>query len=125
MTDTEQALSAAGDALKALAYGPGKVAADTLSQAFDGAGARIESALSRAARSGELDFQRMAEAVLGDLARIAAEALILSGNRAQGAAGVNLTLNFPNGADRREAAASGQVIAATLARLAASGGRFL
>lgn len=125
MIETDSEFAAAADALKALADGPGRAAADTLVQVFDNAGARIEGALSQAARSGELDFQRMAESVLGDLARIAAEALILSGRGASSGQGVNMTLNFAQGADRREAAASGQVIATTLARLAVSGGRFL
>lgn len=47
-----------------------------MAEAFERAGARIETALGRAARSGELDFRRMTDAILQDLARLAAERVL-------------------------------------------------
>ena len=69
MNEFEQELGAAGDALRALSDGPGREAAEALSAAFDGAGQRIEAALGQAARSGELDFRRMADGIIRELAR--------------------------------------------------------
>jgi phage-related minor tail protein len=66
----------AGDALWALADGPGREASEALSQAFERAGSSIESALSRAARTGELSFSAMADAVLRDLSRLATERFV-------------------------------------------------
>ena len=66
----------AGAALEALANGPAQQAADTMSEAFDRAGRSIESALTRAARTGELSFSSMADAILRDLSRIATERFI-------------------------------------------------
>ncbi len=126
MDEFEQGLAEAGDALIALADGPGQVAADALGAAFDSAGARIEQALGRAARSGELDFSRMAESILRDLARIAAEALI-SGIGSGSAPGqtVNLNIAMGSGADANSVLASRGQIAATLAQAASAGRRFL
>ena len=56
--------------------GPGQRAAEALETAFERAGSRIEQALGRAARSGEADFSRMTEAILADLARLAAQQVI-------------------------------------------------
>ncbi|WP_421792255.1 phage tail tape measure C-terminal domain-containing protein [Hyphobacterium sp.] len=66
----------AGNALLRLAEGPAQQAADVMSEAFDRAGNRIESALSRAARSGEFSFSAMADAILRDLSRLATERFI-------------------------------------------------
>jgi len=66
----------AGAALEALADGPAQHAADVMSAAFERAGQSIEGALSRAARSGELSFSAMADAILRDLSRIATERFI-------------------------------------------------
>ncbi len=118
----EQELSAAGDALRALSEGPGREAAEALGSAFDGAGQRIEAALSQAARTGELDFQRMADGILRELARVAAEAVILRG---LGGGDVNATFNFAQGTDDGGAAGSAAGVGAVLARLVQAGGRFL
>ncbi len=66
----------AGAALEALANGPAQHAADAMSAAFERAGRSIEGALSRAARSGELSFSAMADAIMRDLSRIATERFI-------------------------------------------------
>lgn len=66
-------LNTAGEALQDLVEGPGLAAAEALQAAFEEAGLGIETALVRAAQSGEAEFRRMAESVLADLARIAAE----------------------------------------------------
>lgn len=58
------------------ADGAGQRAAEALETAFERAGNRIEQALGRAARSGEADFSRMTEAILADLARLAAQQVI-------------------------------------------------
>lgn len=66
----------AGDALTRLADGPAQQAAEAMSTAFERAGHSIETALTRAARSGELSFSAMADAILRDLSRIATERFI-------------------------------------------------
>lgn len=66
----------AGEALQTLADGPARQAADAISAAFERTGESIEQALGRAARSGETSFSRMTDAILRDLARLAAEQLI-------------------------------------------------
>ena len=66
----------AGDALMALANGPARQAADAMSDAFDRAGQSIETALTRAAQSGELSFSTMVDAILRDLSRIATERFV-------------------------------------------------
>lgn len=123
MNEFERELGAAGDALRALSEGPGREAADALSSAFDGAGQRIEAALGQAARSGELDFRRMADGILRELARVAAEAVILRG-QGGGGGGVNATFNFAPGTEGAGAAGSAAGVAAVLARMVQAGGRF-
>lgn len=66
----------AGEALEDLADGPARQAADAISAAFERTGETIEQALGRAAQSGETSFNRMTEAILRDLARLAAQQLI-------------------------------------------------
>ncbi|MFN7055841.1 phage tail tape measure C-terminal domain-containing protein [Hyphomonas sp.] len=123
MNELELQLGAAGDALRDLGQGPAREAAEALSSAFVVAGQRIEASLARAAQSGELDFSRMAESILRDLARVAAEAIILRGQ--SGSPGVNATFNFPPGADGRGTAGQTAGLAAVLARMVQAGGRFL
>lgn len=125
MTEFEGELNAAGDALRRLSEGPGREAADALSAAFDGAGERIEVALSQAARTGELDFKRMADGILKEMARVAAEAVILGGARGAGGGGVNATFNFASGADESAMTGSAAGVTALLARMVQAGGRFL
>jgi len=126
MTEFEDDLASAGEALTALANGPGREAADALEQAFGQAGARIEQTLARAARSGELDFSRMADSILRDLARIAAEA-VASQIGAAGGQGqtVNVNMAVGAGADAGSIMASEGSIATSIARAASAGSRFI
>lgn len=126
MDELESELNAAGDALRALAEGPGVQAAEALEAAFGRAGASIEAALGQAARSGELNFERMAESILRDLARVAAESLAtMAGLGRSAAQPVTLNMNFAPGTDERSALESQGAVSALLARLVAGGGRFL
>tara|TARA_R110000803_G_scaffold117824_4_gene186285 strand:- start:1218 stop:1595 length:378 start_codon:yes stop_codon:yes gene_type:complete len=125
MNEFEDQMASAGDALTALAEGPGVAAAEALEAAFGKAGERIEAVLGQAARSGELDFERMAESILRDLARVAAEAVVALGSGGSQGQAVNLNMNFAHGTDERSAMQSRGAIAATLARLVSNGGRFL
>ncbi|MFN7164199.1 MAG: phage tail tape measure C-terminal domain-containing protein, partial [Hyphomonas sp.] len=95
---------------------------DALAAAFDDAGGRIAVSLGQAARSGELDFQKMAESILRELARVAAEALIL---RQTPATAVSASFNFAPGTDERGVMNQSGAVAALLARLVQGGGRFL
>ncbi|MFN3910788.1 phage tail tape measure C-terminal domain-containing protein [Hyphomonas sp.] len=122
MTGTEYGLDGAARALNDLAARPGRQAADALAEAFGQAGERITVSLNRAARTGELDFQRMAESMLRDIARVAAEALIL---RNSSGSSVSASFNFAPGTDERSALGQSGSIAALLARLVQGGGRFL
>jgi|GEM_PF-1868212 len=126
MTEFETEMAAAGAALTEMVEGPGQAAADALQKAFETAGTGIEQALSRAARSGELDFRQMAEAVLADLARIAAEAVLARSGLAPPAQ--TLTVNLGMGQARMGPGQGGAVageLASRLAALVARGGRFL
>lgn len=66
----------AAQALDSFANGPGADAANTLADVFEQAGERIAGSLERAAASGELSFNSLAESVLNDLARLAVTELI-------------------------------------------------
>lgn len=121
MESYEDHLQRAGDALQALADGPGRAAAEALEQAFGQAGERIEGALSRAAKSGELDFRTMAQSVLADLARIAAEAAL-----ARTGAGQALTVNVAmhGHADTSSGVGTRAELSKVVAQAVAKGGRF-
>ena len=125
MNEFETNLNAAGDALRVLAEGPGLQAAEALETAFGEAGANIEAALGEAARAGELNFERMAESILRDLARVAAESLAtMTGLSPVGRQAVNLNMNFAPGTDERGMLHSQGAVTALLARMVAGGGRF-
>jgi len=128
MDEFDDALSRASEALDRLASGPGQAAADALEAAFARAGARIEESLAQAARSGELDFNRMAEAILADLLRLATQTALGAGGigTGNGAPTLNLTLSGGAGRDAaRSVLASQGAISAALARAVTAGGRFL
>lgn len=55
----------------------GESAAQRIADAFEEAGQAISDALLDAARTGELNFSQMAEAILQDLARIALELIVI------------------------------------------------
>ncbi len=63
----------AGDALEALADGPAQRAADSITLAFRAAGAEIEDALAKAARSGEMSFHAMAMSIGRELSTLGIE----------------------------------------------------
>jgi UDP-N-acetylenolpyruvoylglucosamine reductase len=131
-------LGQAGQALIALAQGPGQVAADVLGEGFGRAAAEIEQALVRAARTGELSFERLFRDILEQLARLAAQAVIEQAGLGGGAGGgaglaggaLNLTVNMGAGAGTGTGGLPGgaatsraQVAQAVLVALRA-GGRF-
>ncbi|HAQ35460.1 MAG: hypothetical protein CMF74_08310 [Maricaulis sp.] len=130
----------AGEALRALADGPGTEAAEAIAAAFERAGTSIEAALVRAARTGELSFSSIAEAILRDLSRLASDRFVagpvesllagLTGalpdlNTAKpqtaGAPPVTVHLNLPAGADVSAIRRSETQIAASLARAVRKG----
>jgi len=124
MDEIETDLARAGGAIERLASGEGAAAADVLERAFEQAGARIEETLAQAARTGELEFERMAETILRDLARITTEGLFGGGGNGPSQT-VNLNLASGGGGDPRGILASQGAITAALARAVAQGGRFL
>lgn len=117
-------LQRAGEALTAFADGPGAAAARALEEAFAAAGARIETSLETAARTGKLNFESMTEAILRDLARIAAQS-VLGGLGGGGGQTVNLNISQPAGGDARSLLANRGAIQAGLARIVGQGGRFI
>ena len=121
----ERQLADAGDALQALADGPGRDAAQALEQAFGQAGQNIEQALSKAARSGELDFQAMARSVLADLARIAAETAIARNGLSAPAKSMTVNVAVGQGADTSGPAGARGELSRAVAQAVARGGRFL
>lgn len=125
MDEFERELEAAGDALLNLVEGPGQTAAAALETAFGQAGQGIERALSQAARAGELDFRRMAEAVLADLARIATQAVLARSGLSDGGPTVNLNMSVGPGADAGSVVGAAGSIANAVALAAARGGRFI
>ncbi|WP_158588493.1 phage tail tape measure C-terminal domain-containing protein [Henriciella mobilis] len=125
MEPYDDQLQRAGDALQALADGPGKAAAETLEAAFGDAGLRIEQALARAARSGELDFSNMARSVLADLARIAAEAALASAGIGQAGRSMTVNLSMQDASQAHAISGSGSELSKTIAQAVARGGRFL
>lgn len=70
------AIDDAAQALNSFANGPGAEAANALADVFEQAGERIAGSLERAAASGELSFNALAESVLSDLASLAVTELI-------------------------------------------------
>ncbi|MEM7728929.1 MAG: phage tail tape measure C-terminal domain-containing protein [Pseudomonadota bacterium] len=69
-------LENAADAVARLDIAPALQGADEMAQAFEAAGDRIARSLERAAQSGELSFNAMAESVLTDLARLAVSEIV-------------------------------------------------
>jgi phage-related minor tail protein len=76
MTDIDSDFDRAGIAFEALADGPASRAALAIEAAFERTGSSIEHVLGQAARSGETSFSNMTEAIIRDLARLAAEQFI-------------------------------------------------
>ena len=114
--------------------------ADLAAKAFEAAGRRIEAALVKAAKTGELSFHDMAEAILKDLARIAIQQVLTGpletalGGLGQGGGsstpqpqtgGTHITLNLSGVSDASSFARSQGQISAALARAVSHGQRFL
>ncbi len=114
--------------------------ADLAAKAFEAAGRRIEAALVKAAKTGELSFHDMAEAILKDLARIAIQQVLtgpletaLGGLGQAGYSGaaqsfqspMNITLNVSGVSDVSSFTRSQGQISAALARAVSDGQRFL
>ncbi|WP_300379337.1 phage tail tape measure C-terminal domain-containing protein [Henriciella sp.] len=125
MDEVEESLGHAGAALRGLAEGPGREAAEALEQAFGDAGQSIEAALSRAARSGELDFGNMAQSVLGDLARIAAQAALAQAGTGQAGQAMTVNLSVGQGADAGTVVGAKSEISKAVAQAVSRGGRFI
>ena len=92
MDPIEEDLMRASESLTRFVEGPGQQAANTLEQAFLRAGQTIEQTLVQAAQSGETGFRRMTEAVLADLARIAAETVIAQAGLGRPRSNVNVNI---------------------------------
>ena len=114
--------------------------ADLAAKAFEAAGRRIEAALVKAAKTGELSFHDMAEAILKDLARIAIQQVLtgpletaLGGLGQGGSSGLapsaqgamNITLNLSGVSDAGSFSRSQGQISAALARAVSEGQRYL
>lgn len=124
----------AADALEAFSNGPASDAANALATVFEQAGDRIAGSLERAAKSGELSFNNLAESVLNDLARIAINDLItaplqgvvssltssISSGHSKPSAPVTVTVNMPqtigtsNGPEPSQAQIAAQVAQAVM-----------
>lgn len=124
MDEIEADLQSASENLTRLVEGPGQEAAAALEQAFGRAGLNIERALGQAARSGELDFRRMAESILADLARIVAESVMAQSGMKQMGQIVNLNMSLGASTDQRTVIGASSSIANAVALAAARGARF-
>lgn len=104
-------------------------AADAMAVTFEDAGDRIERALTRAAKSGELDFENLVTSILSDLARIAAGAVMdqmFSGafGGASQAPPVSINIAMPEGSDAGSLLSAQGQIAAALGQAVLAGGRW-
>ena len=99
--------------------------ADTMAEAFEQAGERIEAALAQAARTGEINFEGLITSVLSDLARLGVGAVLdqVIGGVAgvSGAPPVSVNISMPEGADVDSIFAAQGQIASSLSQLLASG----
>ncbi len=133
-------LSPDANALSGFSTQDGKEAANETARAFEAAGERISKALTKAARSGELSFNALAESITRDLAKMAIEDLLLGplqtalngglgqGSGAKGANSngqrSNITLNLSGVTDAKSFQRSQSQISAALARAVNEGQRF-
>lgn len=124
MDEFEEYLERASESLQAFADGPAQAASAALEDSFSRAGQSIERVLIQAALSGELNFKRMTEALLADLARIAAEAVITQSGLSQ--IGQSVTVNMTTQAGISGAPPFGGVgqIANLIAAAAVRGARY-
>ncbi len=120
----------AANALDNFANGAGAEAANGLANVFEQAGDRIADSLERAARSGELSFNSLAESIANDFARLAVDQLItapleslvgsltnsLSGAISGGGSSVTVNLSMPQNSGASGPQVSGAQIAARVAQ---------
>lgn len=120
----------AANALDNFANGVGADAANGLADVFEQAGDRIANSLERAARSGELSFNSLADSIANDFARLTVDQLItapleslvgsltssLSGAISGGISPVTVNLSMPQNAGSSGPQASGAQIAARVAQ---------
>lgn len=125
----------AADALDDFANTGAEKAAEAAARAFEVAGARIERTLIKAAKTGELSFSDMAEAILKDLAKLAINEIITgplqtiisgAGGQGQSRSGspLNITMNVTGVSDASGFNKSQGQISAALARAVSDGQRF-
>jgi hypothetical protein len=119
-------LEEAGRTLEAFANGPARAAGEALEQAFAKAGRTIRGELQHLAKTGEADLDRLSRAIVETLAKLAVERLTggTGSGASEGAAPVNVTMNFSGGASGGDAVASSNQIAAAVARAVRRGARF-
>lgn len=125
MNDFDNDVDLAVRAMKDLVEGPARAASEVIGLAFDDAGLRIEQSLARAARSGELDFRRMAENILSDMAKIAAEIAILRLSASAPGGMPDDALVSPQVPPHAPVMASSGALAVSLASAAMRGGRYI
>jgi len=128
----------ASSALENFANTDAEGAADAAARAFELAGERIERALIKAAKTGELSFKDMAESILRDLAKLAVQELITSpletvlgglgqtsggGGKSSGSP-LNITFNMSGVSDAQSFGKSQGQISAALARAVSDGQKF-
>jgi len=120
----------AAQALENFANGPGAQAANEIADVFEQASLRIAESLERAARSGELSFNSLAESIATDFARFAVDQLItaplegligsltssLVGSITGGSSPVTVNLNMASGQGASGAQASPSQIASRVAQ---------
>lgn len=102
--------------------------AEAMADTFEAAGLRIEEALSRAARTGEINFENLISSVLADLARLGVGAVldqvIGSIGGASGVPPVSVNITMPEGATSDGIFAAQGQIAAAVSQVIASGARW-
>ena len=101
--------------------------AEAMADAFEAAGLRIEEALSKAARTGEINFENLISSVLADLARLGVGAVLdqMIGSIGGGVSAppVSVNINVPEGATSDGIFAAQGQIAAAVSQVIASGAR--
>lgn len=122
MDEFEHSLERASQTLSTFVEQHGEEAATTLERAFARAGSSIEQALNQAAQSSGLNFRRTTEAILTDLARVAAETVIARSGLVQS----NQTLNVNLGGRQpfAQAPLGGAGLETLVATAAARGARY-
>ena len=124
MDPIEEDLDRASQSLSNFAEGPGQHAASILEQAFARAGQSIEQTLGQAAQSGELEFRRMTEAILADLARVAAETVIAQTGLGQRGSNVSVNIAAKTPASNTPSAGTFGSLASLVASAAVRGARY-